>query len=714
MHKLIAQTTIKSLLLSFFFLTLSFTSVHAFADGDGSPGDPYVITTCQHLQDIYDNPSSSFVLGSDIDCSDTVNWNSGNGFNPIGGGSDFWGVLDGNYFTVRNLYINRPEENSVGLFRTVEGGVVGSLNFDGADITGADRVGVVSGDAEEGEFYDIHVTNSTVVAEGHDEVGGLLGYGVETIMEECSFNGTVTGGNRVGGLVGYEEVSMNMTNSYNLGTVNGYIRVGGLIGSVEGTLSMVGSYNKGNIVSEFAEIYESYQGVGGLVGAAWQSTILRSYNEGSISTNGGELYVGGLVGGGGLVNIQQSYNVGNISVFSDGHSYYNGTGGILGSGINATIRDSYNWGNISEDLAEGITEGPPIGGITGFTFVSSIRNSYNKGTLTLEGESYNPSSVGGISGKLYFDSSFFDFFVNGYLNRDFLNKVGEYVFELINNFNIGDIFGRSNSILGGLIGSVAYNYNNFDEEFILSNNWWANNISNGIGKILDESVPEENEVNDEVEGSFEKDSLVESFKKYTHKVYNTDPEWDFDEVWSNVYEEKGYPVLGFHNILAPSKPSANVNSGTLGSPFFVTLTSDGSTIRYTLDGTMPTCSTGTLYTSPIYISSSKTVKAVACDEYGLSSILGEFTYTITSSKVVLDSESSDIVQRLISSDIEDTENEKEEDTYESEEESIINDEEQDTTDAEEDGFNWWWLVVVAVIASILFYIVRFASTKEEE
>lgn len=304
MFKPIAQTSIKVLLIGIFLNIFSISKVEAFQSGSGTSEDPYVITTCSHLQDIQSYTSANFILGSDIDCSDTVNWNGGSGFNPIGGGSDFWGILDGSYFTINDLYINRPDENSVGLFRTVEGGVVGSLNFDNADITGSDKVGVVSGDAEEGEFYDIHVTNSTVVAEGLDEVGGLLGYGSETIMEGCSFNGSVTGANRVGGLVGYEEVSMVMGDSYNLGTVNGYIRTGGLIGSVEGTLSMIDSYNKGDVISSAEEVFGSYDGVGGLVGAAWQPTILRSYNEGDISTSGGELYVGGILGCGGLVNIQ--------------------------------------------------------------------------------------------------------------------------------------------------------------------------------------------------------------------------------------------------------------------------------------------------------------------------------------------------------------------------------------------------------------------------
>jgi hypothetical protein len=725
MPRLIAQTTIKGLLLSLFFLTLSCSKVDAFAGGDGSSSDPYVITTCEHLQDIYNYPSFSFVLGNDIDCSETATWNQDGeiyrGFNPIGGGSDFWGVLDGMYFTIRNLYIYRPDENSVGLFRTVEGGIVGSLNFDNANIVGSDKVGVVSGDAEGGEFYDIHVTNSTVVAEGSDEVGGLLGYGVETIMEGCDYNGTVTGVNRVGGLVGYEEVSITMSDCYNLGSVNGYIRVGGLIGSVEGTLNMTDSFNKGDIVSSPEETFGSYEGVGGLVGAVWQSTILRSYNEGDISTSGGELYVGGLIGGGGLVNIQQSYNIGNIEVASSSSGDYNGIGGILGSGINVTILDSYNWGDISQDLIYGVTEAPPIGGIVGFAFVSSIKNCYNQGVLTLENDSESPSSIGGLSGKLFFDDWLFSFIVTDYLSKDFLVRVGEYVFEFINNFNIGDIFGRSDSYVGGLIGSVIYNYSSFDDEFILSNNWWSNNVSKGIGRIFNDSISETVPANDEVEGLFEKESIVEGFKTYTHKVYDTDPDWDFAEVWSNVYEGRGYPVLGFHSILAPSKPTSNVQPGVLGAPFFLTLSSSGNTIRYTLDGSMPTCSTGSLYTSPVYISSSKTVKAISCDEYGLASVLGQFTYTI--SALSEDDVASPVIQKLLTTNTSTEGDVDDQDTKVDEniEDDISNEVEQNTLEeqeqvsdeiSEERGFGWWWLIILFVVI-VGSYIVYRKYTKED-
>jgi hypothetical protein len=55
------------------------------------------------------------------------------------------------------------------------------------------------------------------------------------------------------------------------------------------------------------------------------------------------------------------------------------------------------------------------------------------------------------------------------------------------------------------------------------------------------------------------------------------------------------------------------------------------TIRYTTNGTTPTCSTGTLYSGAITLSSTTTVKAKSCDSVGNISALGTFVYTITPS-----------------------------------------------------------------------------------
>ncbi len=75
--------------------------------GSGSPEDPYQISNCTGLQNIQDNLTAHYVLINDIDCSDTVNWNAGDGFDPIGDGTNgLTGTLEGDKYTIYNLTIN--------------------------------------------------------------------------------------------------------------------------------------------------------------------------------------------------------------------------------------------------------------------------------------------------------------------------------------------------------------------------------------------------------------------------------------------------------------------------------------------------------------------------------------------------------------------------------------------------------------------------------
>lgn len=62
------------------------------------------------------------------------------------------------------------------------------------------------------------------------------------------------------------------------------------------------------------------------------------------------------------------------------------------------------------------------------------------------------------------------------------------------------------------------------------------------------------------------------------------------------------------------------------------MTADGSSsINYTVDGTVPTCSTGTVYSSanPISVSSSETISAISCYPDNNFSSVSIFNYTIT-------------------------------------------------------------------------------------
>ena len=74
------------------------------ASGTGLEGKT-LIYDLAGLQAMNDDLSADYVLMTDIDASDTVNWNGGRGFIPIGEpGDEYKGTLDGRNHTISNLY----------------------------------------------------------------------------------------------------------------------------------------------------------------------------------------------------------------------------------------------------------------------------------------------------------------------------------------------------------------------------------------------------------------------------------------------------------------------------------------------------------------------------------------------------------------------------------------------------------------------------------
>jgi hypothetical protein len=186
--------------------------------------------------------------------------NSGKGWQPIGNftGGNFTGSFDGQGYEISDLFIDRPDEDYVGLFgRVIGGGVVRNVGVVNIDVT------------------------------GYQYVGSLVGWNYGTVSNSYS-TGSVTGKLDVGGLVGRQSWG-TVNNSYSTCSVIGdgmAYAVGGLMGENYYNGIVSNSYSKGNVTGFYS--------VGGLVGGnSYNNTISNSYSTGSVT---GGNYTGGLVG----------------------------------------------------------------------------------------------------------------------------------------------------------------------------------------------------------------------------------------------------------------------------------------------------------------------------------------------------------------------------------------------------------------------------------
>ena len=170
----------------------------------------------------------------------------------------------------------------------------------------------------------------------------MVGYNNYGTISQSHSTGSVTGYERVGGLVGYNNYgTISQSHSTGAVTVTGYRYVGGLVGynSSGGTISQ--SYAT---VAVTGSSYSS--SVGGLVGENYSGTISQSYATGSVS---GSIGVGGLVGYSRSATISQSYATGAVT---GNYSF----GGLVGTNDNATISHGY-WNKDATQTGIGTNNG---------------------------------------------------------------------------------------------------------------------------------------------------------------------------------------------------------------------------------------------------------------------------------------------------------------------------------------------------------------------
>ncbi|HEY8098815.1 MAG TPA: filamentous hemagglutinin N-terminal domain-containing protein, partial [Methylobacter sp.] len=246
-----------------------------------------LVNSVNQLQAINTNLTGNYALSRDIDASDTVNWNGGAGFVPIG---SFYGTFNGLDHVISDLVINRPSMDYVGLFGvTGDTSQIQDIGLVGGSVSGSTFVGGLAG-MNTGAIRNSYALGNV---SGNVEIGGLVGRN-NSLISNSFATGNVSGINYIGGLAGVSFAGA-ISNSYALGNVSGSARIGGLVGQNESS-DISNSYATGN-VSGTGEY------IGGLVGWNNSGTVNNSYSIGSVS--GTNFYSGGLVGyssWGGTVN----------------------------------------------------------------------------------------------------------------------------------------------------------------------------------------------------------------------------------------------------------------------------------------------------------------------------------------------------------------------------------------------------------------------------
>jgi len=317
-------------------LKTNYHSLFSRDSGAGTALDPKMIYSVSNLpgglQYIGTNATTldyEYQMANNIDASETVSWNAGAGFAPIGNtyATRFTGSLDGQEYTIAGFTVNRASTDYVGLFGYTEGFTI-------------QNVGLVGGSVR-----------------GRYSVGGLVGRNYRnTTVDNCYVTGNVFGVSIVGGLVGQNEQNSAISNSYATGAVSGSgTSIGGLVGSNSTSATIINSYATGAVSS-------AGYNTGGLVGGN-SASIDNSYATGSVS---GRYQIGGLVGNLTGGSIDDSYATGNVLGSNDN------IGGLVGYANNSEISNSYASGTVAGDKY--------VGGLVGYNFSNSvIANSFATG-----------------------------------------------------------------------------------------------------------------------------------------------------------------------------------------------------------------------------------------------------------------------------------------------------------------------------------------------
>jgi hypothetical protein len=333
------------------------------------------IQSCGELQNISNDMGADYNITNNIDCT-------GFDFEPIGNFTNrFNGTIEGNDYTISNVFINESLSQNVGIISYIENATISNINFNNTYVEGDDFVGGFAGLCLNSQIDNISSTNMSLRADVTS--GGFVGNSNKCHYDNIYISGEInTTDVRTGGIIGFSRVNTTIRNSYanvNI-TSSGY--AGGIIGraneiaeiinchtNVQITVTtypggIVGymSVNDGKIENSSANVIliNSLFSIGGLAGFITNSEIINSYSIGSpiVTTTDS---VGGLIGSSTNVDIYNSYSTINVS----GNRY---VGGLIGTN-NGNVNNSYSTGSVSIIASD-------AGGLIGRNLAGTITDSY--------------------------------------------------------------------------------------------------------------------------------------------------------------------------------------------------------------------------------------------------------------------------------------------------------------------------------------------------
>lgn len=210
-----------------------------FASGQGTYVDPFVIQTAEHLNNIRTNANAYFRLDNDIDLTEFLQ-DSKEGWAPI---NDFSGNIEGNHYSIKGLWINRPETDNQAFIAKIAGDTFAQITHLGLiidqekGINGKDNVGGLVGMVY-GKKLNVNgcfVTGGPIKASAFSAgaiVGTCANSNGQVNISDCYSTNDISGTGNVGGIVGYllNAFALKIDRCYSLGTITSGESAGGIVG----------------------------------------------------------------------------------------------------------------------------------------------------------------------------------------------------------------------------------------------------------------------------------------------------------------------------------------------------------------------------------------------------------------------------------------------------------------------------------------------------